>query len=189
MLPPPVQQASSNTRPQQPPQITTTSNNSRPHSHTRNASSTSARALRASIPIVSTPTAEATQASAESFLTSSELASRGNTPDHHRITNLHSTPVAAAAANATINATNAADSSANTLTGTTTSRSVIEAAAQPLQLLQNRDRDRQREHQSLTIDRAIAGVFLALCLMVLKKIFYPAGPGGAGRDDFYLQRE
>ncbi|RMZ89453.1 hypothetical protein DV736_g3319, partial [Chaetothyriales sp. CBS 134916] len=52
----------------------------------------------------------------------------------------------------------------------------------------------QREHQpTLTIDRAIAGVFVALVVMLLKKAFYPArspGPdfvdGGGG---YYLERE
>ena len=60
----------------------------------------------------------------------------------------------------------------------------LSQSGQPL-LLQ---RDREREH-TITIDRAIAGVFLALCLMVLKKIFYPAGAGHGAVDDFYLQPE
>ena len=48
-----------------------------------------------------------------------------------------------------------------------------------------------RDDQTITIDRAIAGVFLALCLMVLKKIFFPANSGtySGSVNDFYLQRE
>jgi len=40
---------------------------------------------------------------------------------------------------------------------------------------------------TITIDRAIGVVFLALCLMILKKIFYPAS--SSGMDDFYLQHD
>lgn len=59
-------------------------------------------------------------------------------------------------------------------------------SAQPL--LTRRDRG-EEQGQMITIDRAIAGVFLALCVMVLKKIFYPAGTGLGTVDEFYLQRE
>lgn len=155
------------------------------HTHKRSGSSTSSLAPPSEIPIITTPTAEATQASAEAVLTNSELApSRTPTSGDRRITNMHSSPRAAAAANATINATT------NRIAGTLHS-----AVAQPLQLVGQREQDRDREQQTITIDRAIAGVFLALCLMVLKKIFYPAGFGGAmggsaaGHDEFYLQRE
>ncbi|RVX70780.1 hypothetical protein B0A52_05431 [Exophiala mesophila] len=166
------------------------------HTHKRSGSSTSSLAPPSEIPIITTPTAEATQASAEAILTNSELAStRTSSTDDRRITNMHSSPRAAAAASATINASN------NRLTGTIQSAMVgstsaaAAAAAQPLQRIGQRERDRSREQQTITIDRAIAGVFLALCFMVLKRIFYPAGFFGsvgrsaAGHDDFYLQRE
>lgn len=43
----------------------------------------------------------------------------------------------------------------------------------------------------VTIDRAIAGVFLALILMILKKVLYPSSAGllGGGYDDLRLVRE
>ena len=121
------------------------------------------------IPHIATPSAEAAQASAESVLTAADLAQAPNTstPAHPRplISGLHNAPLAAA---------NAAMSQ------------------NPRPLTAVRDREREREQTVITIDRAIAGVFLALCLMVLKKIFFPAGAGGmtgASVDDFYLQRE
>ncbi|KAK5224419.1 hypothetical protein LTR72_004200 [Exophiala xenobiotica] len=123
------------------------------------------------IPLISTPSAEATQASAEAVLTPSDfpLPPPSSRPPGGRMSmmsgmsGIHAPPLAAA---------NAALANPS--------------GHQPL-LLQ---RDREREY--ITIDRAIAGVFLALCLMVLKKIFYPAAGltgGGGGVDDFYLQRE
>lgn len=122
---------------------------------------------QSSIPIISTPSAEATQASAEAVLTPSDFtlppssSSSTTRPTMSRMSAIHAPPLAAA---------NAA---------------LAPSGQQPLQeILQ---RDREREH--ITIDRAIAGVFLALCLMVLKKIFYPAGVTGGAVDDFYLQRE
>ncbi|KAL2438362.1 Ubiquitin-conjugating enzyme E2 J1 [Exophiala dermatitidis] len=120
-----------------------------------------------SVPLIPSPSpsAEAVQAAAEAVLTPSDLAlpapSNPSRPPHHSMmSSIHAPPIAAA---------NAA---------------VVSRTAQPLQ------RRPQQEHQTVTIDRAIAGVFLALCFMVLKKIFYPAGSGGYGDiDDFYLQRE
>ncbi|KAG9781331.1 hypothetical protein KCU88_g3479, partial [Aureobasidium melanogenum] len=141
---------------------------------TSDSHSCSSSALRppdqtsASVPLIPTPSpsAEAVQAAAEAVLTPSDLAlpapSNSSRPPHHHsmMSSIHAPPIAAA---------NAA---------------VVSRTAQPLQ------RRPQREHQTVTIDRAIAGVFLALCFMVLKKIFYPAGSGGYGDiDDFYLQRE
>ncbi|KAJ9663665.1 hypothetical protein H2198_000677 [Neophaeococcomyces mojaviensis] len=43
----------------------------------------------------------------------------------------------------------------------------------------------------VTIDRAIAGVFLALVLMILKKVLYPSSAGlwGSGYDDLRMVRE
>ena len=58
---------------------------------------------------------------------------------------------------------------------------------------QEAQRDQREQQPTITIDRAIFGVFLALILMLLKKIFYPArNPGldyvdGAG--NYYLERE
>ena len=51
------------------------------------------------------------------------------------------------------------------------------------------------EQSILTLDRAIAGVFLALILMVLKKVFYPANSNvsmswvDGGGNGFYMERE
>lgn len=114
------------------------------------------------ISLVPTPSAEATQASAEAVLTPGDLALPPGTASVPQRSSMMSSIHAPplAAANAAL---------ANP------------AASLTLQ------RDRE---PTVTIDRAIAGVFLALCLMVLKKIFYPAGVGpGGGVDDFYLQRE
>lgn len=152
----------SSTRPRQ----TTSSNPSQSRSHSRSASSTLRPPSQASIPIVRTPSAEAAQASAEAVLTPSDFtlppSSSPNTNTAHQrplISEIHTPPLAAANAS-------------------------VSSSHQPL-LLQ---RERQRE-QTITFDRAIAGVFLALCLMVLKKIFYPAGTGQGIVDGFYLQRE
>ncbi|KAJ9604222.1 hypothetical protein H2200_011056 [Cladophialophora chaetospira] len=136
-------------------------------STTRNLPSSSLRPpTQAPIQLVPTPSAEAAQASAEAMLTPADLAQPPGTSSsatHARplLSGLHNVPLAAA---------NAA----------------MAQNAQPLTL----QRDRERE-QTITIDRAIAGVFLALCLMVLKKIFFPAGTGtfSGSVDDFYLQRE
>ncbi|OCT45378.1 putative ubiquitin-conjugating enzyme [Cladophialophora carrionii] len=116
---------------------------------------------------VPTPSAEAAQASAEAVLTPSDLA---QPPNASSGTATHRRPLFSGFHNAPLAAANAA----------------IAQNARPLTL--QRDRDRE---QTITIDRAIAGVFLALCLMVLKKIFFPAGSGGVASsvDDFYLQRE
>jgi len=107
------------------------------------------------IPRVSSPSAEAVQASAEAVLTS--------------LDELHTLPNGQAA-----RVTQPMMASVHTphLGGTA---------------LQQRRR-RQESIPTITIDRAITGVFLALCFMVLKKIFYPAGSPGT-IDDFYLQRE
>ncbi|KAK4941107.1 hypothetical protein LTR10_018907 [Elasticomyces elasticus] len=133
-------------------------------SHQRTPSSVLRPPRQAPVSLVPTPSAEATQASAESVLTPADLSlppGATNPPQRSSMmSSVHAPPMAAA---------NAA----------------LTTSAAPLAL----QRDRERE-PAITIDRAIAGVFLALCLMVLKKIFYPAGPGqGGGVDDFYLQRE
>jgi ubiquitin-conjugating enzyme E2 J1 len=117
-------------------------------------------------PFASTPSAEAVQAAAEAILTPAELASSRNsstTATHGRplLSGLHNAPLAAA---------NAA----------------MAQHPQPLTL------QRERETQPiLSLDGAIAVVFLALCLMVLKKIFFPANTGASpsSMEDFYLQRE
>ncbi|KIW87875.1 uncharacterized protein Z519_11459 [Cladophialophora bantiana CBS 173.52] len=143
--------------------------------HSSRSNSSNLQAQRC-IPMIPTPSAEAAQASAEAILTPGDFVQPPNgsttsnpasaTATHRRpfFSGLHNPPLAAA---------NAA----------------IAQSARPLTLQRDRERDRE---PTITIDRAIAGVFLALCLMVLKKIFYPAGgPGGRynGVDEFYLQRE
>ncbi|KIX08549.1 uncharacterized protein Z518_03205 [Rhinocladiella mackenziei CBS 650.93] len=117
-----------------------------------------------SIPMVPTPSAEATQASAEAILTPSDLSlppPNASAPATRPMTmsSIHAPPLA-------------------------TANAALTRSAQSLIARHERGRD-----QTITIDRAIAGVFLALCLMVLKKIFYPAGAGYGVVDDFYLQRE
>lgn len=139
----------------------------RSQNHSRSVSTSTSSLVPGSIPLVPTPSAEATQARAEAVLTASELSPTG--PSTRPLSSLHSqsTPLAAA-------------------TAATTNRSAQS-------LLIQRNGGRNREQHALTIDRAIAGVFLALCLMVLKKIFYPAGSGASAdpltRNEFYLQRE
>ncbi|RMZ85527.1 hypothetical protein DV737_g681, partial [Chaetothyriales sp. CBS 132003] len=61
------------------------------------------------------------------------------------------------------------------------------------QQLQREQRELRQQQPTLTIDRAIAGVFVALVIMLLKKAFYPGrspGPdyidGGGG---YHLERE
>lgn len=155
--------------------ITQTPTHSQPHTpprshiHTRSDSLSPNTTTLApgSIPLVPTPSAEATQASAEAMLTASDLSTNG--PSTRPLSSIHSqsAPLAAAAAATSNN------------------------SAGPL--LTQRNVGRPQEQQVITIDRAIAGVFLALCLMVLKKIFYPAGSGTSAealtRNEFYLQRE
>lgn len=134
---------------------------SEPPSDSRDAASNLRAPSQASIPFVPTPTAEAVQASAEAILTPSDLSlpPSSSNTPHRPLMSSIHAPPLAAA--------NA-------------------ALSQPRPLLLQRDRDRE---QTITIDRAIAGVFLALCLMVLKKIFYPSGTGQGVVEDFYLQRE
>ncbi|KIV87706.1 hypothetical protein PV11_03236 [Exophiala sideris] len=148
--------------PQQAPSSPSPANAS--STHQRTPSSILRPPRQAPVSLVPTPSAEATQASAESVLTPADLSlppGATNPPQRSSMmSSIHAAPTAAA---------NAA----------------VTTSAAPLAL--QRDRDRE---PTITIDRAIAGIFLALCLMVLKKIFYPAGPGqGGGVDDFYLQRE
>jgi ubiquitin-conjugating enzyme E2 J1 len=144
-----------------------------PSSTTPDSSNTTLRhppSQTSAAPFPPTPSAEAAQASAEAVLTPSDLSlgpavgGQAPPPRHPMMSGggIHAAPLAAA--NAAV------------------------GGARPL-LLQ---RDRGRAPTTIvTVDRAIAGVFLALCLMVLKKIFHPAGGGGpaGGVDDFYLQRE
>jgi ubiquitin-conjugating enzyme E2 J1 len=58
---------------------------------------------------------------------------------------------------------------------------------------QEAQRERREQQPTITIDRAIAGIFLALVLMLLKKIFYPAQSSGIdyvdGGGGYYLERE
>jgi ubiquitin-conjugating enzyme E2 J1 len=137
------------------------------HTHSRSLSTSTTSIAPGSIPLVPTPSAEAIQASAEAVLTASDLSTNG--PSTRPLSSIHSQSAPLAAATAAT-----ANNSAQ-------------------QLLTQRNGGRAREQQAITIDRAIAGVFLALCLMVLKKIFYPAGAGASAdaltRNDFYLQRE
>ncbi|EXJ78745.1 ubiquitin-conjugating enzyme E2 J1 [Capronia coronata CBS 617.96] len=116
---------------------------------------------QASLPLIPTPSAEAVQESAEAVLTPSDLALPPPSTDSSRPRHSLMSSVHAPP--------------------TAAANAAIARTAHPLTL--------QRD-QTVTIDRAIAGVFLALCLMVLKKIFYPAGGAGSGGvDDFYLQPE
>lgn len=149
---------------------TSASSTSQRHTPTPPQTTTSSSSLRApsqsSIHLVPTPSAEAAQASAEAVLTPGDLAQ-----NPHASSTTHARPLLSGIHNAPLAAANAA----------------MSQNPQPLTLQRDRERD-----QTITIDRAIAGVFLALCLMVLKKIFFPAGSGGnmgSVVDDFYLQRE
>ncbi|KEF55803.1 ubiquitin-conjugating enzyme E2 J1 [Exophiala aquamarina CBS 119918] len=154
----PTSQPQTHTDPHTPP---------RSQTHSRSISTSTSSLVPGPIPLVPTPSAEATQARAEAVLTASELSPTGRST--RPLSSLHSqsTPLAAA-------------------TATTTNHSAQS-------LLPQRLGGRNREQQAITIDRAIAGVFLALCLMVLKKIFFPAGSGASAdaltRNEFYLQRE
>lgn len=47
----------------------------------------------------------------------------------------------------------------------------------------------QQADSPITIDRAITVVLLALFIMILKKMFYPSGPGTFGYDELRLVRE
>ena len=116
-----------------------------------------------------TPTPESAQSHAESYLSTSEL----NEAVAHRrpMMSVHAPPMAAA--NAAVN------------------------DPAPLQTTQAHNNERDSP-LTLTIDRAIAGVFLMLILMLLKKIFYPAGTtdagslgyvDGNGGRGFYMERD
>jgi ubiquitin-conjugating enzyme E2 J1 len=134
---------------------------------------------------VATPTAEATQASAESYLSPSELAAINNNTLPRPITNLHSAPLAAA---------NASLSQSNTQQSLSPSHHHTSSRTQTAGQPHDRQATRRETPPTITIDRAIAGVFVALCLMLLKKIFFPGGKAtggwnGGSMDDFYLQRE
>lgn len=153
-----------------------TQNSPHTHSHTHTGSLTpstnNTTTLRpGSIPIVPSPSAEAVQASAEAYLTPSDLSSPGRST--RPLTSIHSQRAPLAAASAALG----------------------NNSARPPRLAQQAARNDDQQ-PTITIDRAIAGIFLALCLMLLKKIFYPAGAGTAGaasdlggRNGFYLQRE
>jgi hypothetical protein len=39
---------------------------------------------------------------------------------------------------------------------------------------------------TITIDRAIGALFVALMIMILKKIFYPAGGSGGSMEGLYM---
>lgn len=122
------------------------------------------------IPHTHTPTPESAQSHAESYLSSSELTTESR--QRRPMMSVHAPPVAAAAA-----AVN---------------------NPSPLQTQQQHQQERQDGLPTVTIDRAIAFVFLMLILMVLKKIFYPgglSGPEGVRYVDgnraggFYMERE
>ena len=117
-----------------------------------------------------TPTPESAQSHAESYLSTSELQEQGA---HQRrpMMSIHAPPLAAASA------------------------AVNDAGPLQTQQAHNNERD---SPPTLTIDRAIAGVFLMLILMLLKKIFYPAGTAdpsnmgyvdGNGGRGFYMERD
>ncbi|OAP62612.1 hypothetical protein AYL99_01839 [Fonsecaea erecta] len=152
---------------QQPPPRSSSS-----HSSRSNSTNLTRPASQRCIPMVPTPSAEAAQASAEAVLTPGDFVQPPNgstTSNTGSSTTTHQRPFFTGLHNAPLAAANAA----------------IAQSGRPLTL----QRDRE---PTITIDRAIAGVFLALCLMVLKKIFYPAGGPGSrynGMDEFYLQRE
>lgn len=60
------------------------------------------------------------------------------------------------------------------------------------QQIQATEAQRQRQNDSpITIDRAIGVVFLALCLMILKKLFYPSTTSSllGGYDELQMMRE
>ncbi|OAL37586.1 hypothetical protein AYO20_03093 [Fonsecaea nubica] len=166
----PAQPASVPVPPSSKPQLPPSSSS---HSSRSNSSNLTRPASQRCIPMVPTPSAEAAQASAEAVLTPGDFAQSASSNTGSSTNTHHRRPFFAGLHNAPLAAANAA----------------IAQSAQPLTLQRGQGRD--REH-TITIDRAIAGVFLALCLMVLKKIFYPAGTPGTrynGVDDFYLQRE
>ena len=132
-------------------------------SYSKSPSATLRPPRQAPVPIVPTPPAEVAQAAAEAILTPSDLtrppSPSSSPPRRPMMSGIHAPPLAAA---------NAA----------------LSQSRQSLLLQPNQERE-----QTITIDRAIAGVFLALCLMVLKKIFYPSGSGHEAVNEFYLQRE
>lgn len=62
---------------------------------------------------------------------------------------------------------------------------------QPQQLYQSQpvpQAQPQTQNEVITLDRAITAVFLALCVMILKKIFYPAGTA-FGADELGMVKE
>ena len=122
------------------------------------------------IPHTHTPTPESAQSHAESYLSSSELTTQSR--QRRPMMSVHAPPVAAASA------------------------AVNDPA--PLQTQQQHQQEQQEGPPTLTIDRAIAFVFLMLILMVLKKIVYPAGltnsdgvryVDGDRAGGFYMERE
>ncbi|ETN41671.1 uncharacterized protein HMPREF1541_03607 [Cyphellophora europaea CBS 101466] len=120
-----------------------------------------------------TPTPESTQRAAEARLTASELAPA--TSSQRPMMNLHAPPLAAASAALEQHA------ALQTVAERREERNITATAAAG----------------TMTIDRAIAGVFLMLVVMVLKKIFYPASGGvegapggfGEGRSGWGVERE
>jgi ubiquitin-conjugating enzyme E2 J1 len=115
-----------------------------------------------------TPTPEQTQRAAEARLTPSDYPSTASEHQQQQqraqqrpMLNLHRPPLAAASA-------------------------ALAENAQALQTVGDHRREviqhQQEPQTTVTIDRAIAGVFLMLVLMVLKKIFYPSGMVPAGWD-------
>ena len=168
-----------------PPTISSSSLNLQP------PSSSQTQRSRSPVPHTSTPTPESAQSRAESYLDSSEL----NTPTRQRrpMMSIHAPPIAAASAALNDHAP---------LQSQTDQQNQHQQQYQ-YQQFQGQERQRDRDVGMFTIDRAIAGVFLVLVLMVLKKIFYPAGTNpapfgyvegngrgrGGGAGGFYMERE
>lgn len=136
-----------------------------------------------SIPLSASPTPETIQRLAEARLTPSDFPSTSNPtnssipanpppPSGQRpMMNLHAPPLAAAAAaleqHAALQQQQRRNDGVRTGPGVVTGEHTAAAAA-------------QHGNGTVTIDRAIAGVFLLLVLMVLKKVFWPAAAVGGG---------
>jgi ubiquitin-conjugating enzyme E2 J1 len=113
---------------------------------------------RSPIPHTSTPTPESIQARAESYLSSSELDT-SSTRHRRPMMGVHAPPLAAA-------------------------RDAVQNAAPLAQSQEQVLAEARQSPATLTIDRAIAGVFVMLVLMLLKKIFYPGGITGVNNGNF-----
>lgn len=148
-----------------------------------------------------TPTPEQAQRHAESHLTPSDTLTRTTTTTNtteqraqRPMLNLHAPPLAAASA--------ALAEHAALLSVAERQRLQQQGGLSAGQVGMQQGAGTEREQQqpaTVTIDRAIAGVFLMLVVMVLKKIFYPGGiiaeggggmfEGGQGQGGGLLERE